>query len=122
MHAPAEAGSALLAYAYDKTGDTTGRPNGTDSQTLTWNPTGELDTLTEKSSSGTTKSTTSHIYEADGNLLIRRNTGGESVLCPHYLWCGSLSDPAGVRRHAVGEGGDEVAQFVRALDDERPVE
>ncbi|MDO0935251.1 RHS repeat-associated core domain-containing protein [Streptomyces sp. DG2A-72] len=67
-------------YAYDKTGNTTGRPNGTDSQSLTWNPEGRLDTLTEKSSSGTTKSTTSHIYDADGNLLIRRNTGGETVL------------------------------------------
>ncbi|MEU2419605.1 RHS repeat-associated core domain-containing protein [Streptomyces sp. NPDC007851] len=68
------------AYAYDKTGNTTGEPNGTDTQSLTWNPAGKLDTLTEKSSSGTTKSTTSHIYDADGNLLIRRNTGGETVL------------------------------------------
>ncbi|MGW3118504.1 RHS repeat-associated core domain-containing protein [Streptomyces sp. NPDC001107] len=67
-------------YAYDATGNTKDRPNGTDTQSLTWNPEGQLDTLTEKSSSGTTKSTTSHVYDADGTLLIRRNTGGESVL------------------------------------------
>ncbi|WP_330291181.1 restriction endonuclease fold toxin [Streptomyces sp. NBC_00576] len=68
------------AYSYDPTGNTTGRPNGTDKQTLTWTPEGQLDTLTEKTGSGTTKSTTSHIYDADGNLLIRRNTSGETVL------------------------------------------
>ncbi|MEU0406472.1 RHS repeat-associated core domain-containing protein [Streptomyces griseorubiginosus] len=67
-------------YAYDATGNTTGRPNGTDTQSLTWSPEGQLGTLTEKSSSGTTKSTTSHVYDADGTLLIRRNTGGETVL------------------------------------------
>ncbi|MFE4752439.1 polymorphic toxin type 17 domain-containing protein [Streptomyces mirabilis] len=67
-------------YAYDKPGNTTDRPNGTDTQTLTWSPQGQLDTLTEKTSSGTTKSTTSHIYDADGTLLIRRNTSGETVL------------------------------------------
>ncbi|MFE9882716.1 RHS repeat-associated core domain-containing protein [Streptomyces sp. NPDC005784] len=66
-------------YAYDS-GSTTTRPNGTDTQSLTWNATGNLDTITEKSSGGTTKSTTSHVYDASGNLLIRRNTGGETVL------------------------------------------
>lgn len=67
-------------YVYDATGDTTTRPNGTDTQSLTWTPEGQLDTLTEKSSTGTTKSTTSHVYDADGTLLIRRNASGESVL------------------------------------------
>ncbi|MFJ9564973.1 RHS repeat-associated core domain-containing protein [Streptomyces fuscichromogenes] len=67
-------------YVYDNIGDTTTRPNGTDTQSLTWNATGDLDTVTEKSSTGTTKSTTSHVYDADGNLLIRRNTAGETVL------------------------------------------
>ncbi|MFE9882714.1 RHS repeat-associated core domain-containing protein [Streptomyces sp. NPDC005784] len=66
-------------YVYDF-GNTTTRPNGTDTQSLTWSANGDLDTLTEKASSGTTKSTTSHVYNADGNLLIRRNTSGETVL------------------------------------------
>ncbi|KPI21410.1 RHS repeat-associated core domain containing protein-containing protein [Actinobacteria bacterium OK074] len=68
------------SYAYDGTGNTTTRPNGTDTQSLTWNTTGDLDTLTEKTSAGTTTSTTSHVYDADGTLLIRRNTAGETVL------------------------------------------
>jgi RHS repeat-associated protein len=68
------------AYVYDGTGNTTTRPDGTDTQSLTWTATGDLDTVTEKSSTGTTKSTTSHVYDADGNLLIRRNTSGETVL------------------------------------------
>ena len=68
-------------YGYDdKSGDTTTRPNGTDTQSLTWNATRGLDTVTEKSSTGTIKSTTSHVYDADGTLLIRRNTSGETVL------------------------------------------
>ncbi|WP_241826895.1 RHS repeat-associated core domain-containing protein [Streptomyces graminilatus] len=68
------------AYSYDATGNTTGRPNGSDTQTLTWTPEGRLDTLTEKTGSGTVKATTSHVYDADGDLLIRRNAGGETVL------------------------------------------
>jgi RHS repeat-associated protein len=68
------------AYTYDTTGATQTRPNGTDTQSLTWTATGDLDTLTEKTGSGTTKSTTSHVYDADGSLLIRRNTSGETVL------------------------------------------
>ncbi|MEW2305897.1 RHS repeat-associated core domain-containing protein [Streptomyces sp. NPDC006655] len=68
------------AYDYNGIGATTTRPNGTDTQSLTWNAAGSLDTVTVKSSSGTTKSTTSHVYDADGNLLIRRNTSGETVL------------------------------------------
>ncbi|MFK0288572.1 RHS repeat-associated core domain-containing protein [Streptomyces sp. NPDC090499] len=77
----ANCNGVTAAYVYDtNTGDTTGRPNGTDTQTLTWNAKDQLDTLTEKSSTGTTKSTTSHVYDADGNLLIRRNTSGQTVL------------------------------------------
>ncbi|WP_232838525.1 RHS repeat domain-containing protein [Streptomyces geranii] len=68
------------AYSYDTTGNTTGRPNGADTQTLTWTPEGQLDTLTEKTGAGSTKSTTGHVYDADGTLLIRRDTGGETVL------------------------------------------
>ena len=67
-------------YVYDNAGNTTTRPNGTDAQMLTWTPDGQLDTVTERSSTGTVKSTTSHVYAADGNLLIRRDTSGETIL------------------------------------------
>ena len=71
---------AAGTYVYDNTGNTTTRPNGTDTQTLTWTPQGQLDALTEKSSTGTVKSTTSHVYDADGNLLIKRGSTGDTVL------------------------------------------
>jgi hypothetical protein len=59
----------IAAHAYDATANTTGRPNGTDTQSLTWSPEGQLGTLTEKSGSGTVKSTTSHVYDADGTVI-----------------------------------------------------
>ncbi|UUU31892.1 RHS repeat-associated core domain-containing protein [Streptomyces sp. CA-210063] len=62
------------AYVYDSTGNTTTRPDGTASQALTWSAESRLDTVKEGAS------TTSHVYDADGSLLIRRNTGGETVL------------------------------------------
>ncbi|MER5937166.1 polymorphic toxin-type HINT domain-containing protein [Streptomyces sp. NPDC001928] len=62
------------AYGYDSTGNTTTRPDGATSQNLTWSVDGRLDTIKESTS------TTGHVYDADGNLLIRRNSGGETVL------------------------------------------
>ncbi|MFR9799264.1 RHS repeat-associated core domain-containing protein [Streptomyces sp. MS06] len=67
-------------HTYDPAGNTTGRPNGTDTQALTWNAEGRLDTLVEKTGTGTPKSTISHLYDADGTLLIRRNTSAQTVL------------------------------------------
>ncbi|MFF1676264.1 RHS repeat-associated core domain-containing protein [Streptomyces sp. NPDC058256] len=61
-------------YAYDTTGNTTGRPDGVATQSLAWNEEGSLGTLAEGSS------TTGYVYGADGNLLIRRNTSGDTVL------------------------------------------
>ncbi|MFF7335575.1 RHS repeat-associated core domain-containing protein [Streptomyces sp. NPDC008150] len=78
--AGATCAGATPAYGYDSAGETTGRPHGTDTQTLTWNPQGRLDTLTEKNSSGTVKSTTSHVYDPDGTLIISRDSGGDTVL------------------------------------------
>lgn len=46
--------------------------------------------------------------------------GGISV--PSHDLGSSRSGLAGVGREAIGERDDEVAQFIGALDDERPVE
>ncbi|MFJ2829125.1 RHS repeat-associated core domain-containing protein [Streptomyces sp. NPDC087263] len=63
--------SAPVQYEYDTAGNTTKRPG----QSLTWNPEGRLDSVTE----GTQK--TGYLYDDDGTLLIRRaEGGGESVL------------------------------------------
>ncbi|MDW4910957.1 RHS repeat-associated core domain-containing protein [Streptomyces sp. ADMS] len=61
-------------YAYDTTGNTTTRPDGSATQSLVWNEEGDLGKLVEGSS------TTGYVYDADGSLLIRRNTTGETVL------------------------------------------
>ncbi|MFF5639506.1 polymorphic toxin-type HINT domain-containing protein [Streptomyces sp. NPDC012825] len=53
-------------YAYNSLGNTTKRPGTTGDQTLTWNIEGKPATLTE----GT--NTTAYLYDASGELLIRR--------------------------------------------------
>ncbi|MFI8281252.1 polymorphic toxin-type HINT domain-containing protein [Streptomyces sp. NPDC085929] len=64
-------------YTYDATGNTTKRaetPGAATSQTLTWSPEGKLAKTTE----GATN--TGYVYDADGELLIRRDPAGETVL------------------------------------------
>ncbi|MET9512046.1 RHS repeat-associated core domain-containing protein [Streptomyces flavidovirens] len=64
-------------YEYDATGNTTQRVekigNAT-SQALAWNAEGKLSKLTEDTIG------TDYLYDADGELLIRRKAGGETVL------------------------------------------
>ncbi len=64
-------------YTYDATGNTTRRaeiPGSATSQTLTWGAEGKLGKLTE----GTTA--TDYVYDAEGELLIRRDPAGETIL------------------------------------------
>ncbi|MEU1017143.1 RHS repeat-associated core domain-containing protein [Streptomyces sp. NPDC005898] len=62
-------------YTYDKTGNTTSRPDGSAQQTLTWNTEGKLARTTEGPAQ------TDYLYDADGELLIRRAKGdGDTVL------------------------------------------
>lgn len=76
-------GAKAATYAYDKTGNTTSRPGTQAAQTLTWNSEGELATTSEPAA-GTTKPATgtSYLYDANGELLIRRPTtpDGDTVL------------------------------------------
>ncbi|MFD4953477.1 RHS repeat-associated core domain-containing protein [Streptomyces sp. NPDC058451] len=70
-------------YDYDQLGNTTKRPapSGDTSETLDWYPDGHLKTLT---GGVPTTANTSYLYDADGNLLIRRPTNptatGETAL------------------------------------------
>ncbi|MFF3315432.1 RHS repeat domain-containing protein [Streptomyces sp. NPDC003035] len=66
-------------YTYDDTGNTTARvetAGSTTPQALTWSAEGKLTKLTEGTSA------TDYLYDADGQLLIRRasSTSGETVL------------------------------------------
>ncbi|KJY17115.1 hypothetical protein VR46_45000, partial [Streptomyces sp. NRRL S-444] len=64
-------------YTYDATGNTTKRaetPGSATSQTLNWGPEGKLTKTTEGATA------TDYVYDADGELLIRRDPVGETVL------------------------------------------
>ncbi|MEW2527649.1 polymorphic toxin-type HINT domain-containing protein [Streptomyces sp. NPDC047071] len=68
-------GSRAATYEYDKAGNTTKRPGPKAQQTLTWNTEGKL----AKTLEGTAE--TAYLYDADGELLIRRAKGdGDTVL------------------------------------------
>ncbi|MDX3387587.1 RHS repeat-associated core domain-containing protein [Streptomyces niveiscabiei] len=68
-------GARAASYIYDAAGNTIARPGPTSQQTLTWNSEGELAKLTEKSKE------TGYLYDADGELLIRRaKADGDTVL------------------------------------------
>jgi RHS repeat-associated protein len=78
-------GSSTLRYGYDATGNTTCRPAGTAtnicppgaaSQTLTWDAEGRLDTVTASGA------TSSFLYTADGDRLLRREGGITTVYLP----------------------------------------
>ena len=59
--------TASTSYGYDSVGNTTTRDTSTGDQTLTWN---ENDQLTKVANS-TTGTSTSYLYDADGNLLLQ---------------------------------------------------
>ncbi|MEV0204291.1 RHS repeat-associated core domain-containing protein [Streptomyces sp. NPDC050788] len=68
-------GARAATYAYDKAGNTTSRPGPNAQQTLTWNAEGDLSKLTESAKE------TSYLYDATGELLIRRAKGdGDTIL------------------------------------------
>lgn len=68
-------GATTASYGYDKTGNTTSRPGASAQQTLLWNGEGKLAKLTEGAKE------TGYLYDAGGELLIRRAKGdGDTVL------------------------------------------
>ncbi|MEU9473284.1 RHS repeat-associated core domain-containing protein [Streptomyces avermitilis] len=68
-------GAATATYTYDLTGNTTSRPGPSAQQTLSWNNEGKPAKTTEGSKE------TSYLYDAGGELLIRRAKGdGDTVL------------------------------------------
>ncbi|NEY36927.1 Rhs family-like protein, partial [Streptomyces sp. PRKS01-65] len=72
-------GERLNTFAYDKRGNTTQRQHGGTTQTLEWDVEGELRKVTEPVEGGGTK-TTSYLYGADGERLIRRGADGSRTL------------------------------------------
>ncbi|MEU9336565.1 RHS repeat-associated core domain-containing protein [Streptomyces sp. NPDC048290] len=75
-------GTKTESYTYDVTGNTETRPGTQGPQTLTWNAEGRLATASEPATGGTPATGTGYVYDASGELLIRRptTTDGETVL------------------------------------------
>ncbi|MFC8965475.1 RHS repeat-associated core domain-containing protein [Streptomyces sp. NPDC057094] len=68
-------GATTGTYTYDASGNTTARPGPTAQQSLAWNTEGKLAKTTENTKE------TSYLYDAGGELLIRRAKGdGDTVL------------------------------------------
>ncbi|WP_443062789.1 polymorphic toxin-type HINT domain-containing protein [Streptomyces sp. NBC_00390] len=70
-------GPATRSYVYDKTGNTTSRPGTQATQTLVWNTEGKLAGITEPAAGGKPAKGTGYLYDADGELLIRRTPSGD---------------------------------------------
>ncbi|WP_331733790.1 NucA/NucB deoxyribonuclease domain-containing protein (plasmid) [Streptomyces sp. NBC_01220] len=74
-------GARAATYSYDDTGNTEQRPGTQATQTLTWNAEGKLASTTEPPTGSKLALSTNYLYDADGQLLIRRATGdGATVL------------------------------------------
>jgi RHS repeat-associated protein len=78
-------GARTAQYRYDEAGNTTCRPQGSAantcpagaaSQTLTWDSEGHLETSVDATG------TTTYVYDANGNRLIRRDPGGKTLYLP----------------------------------------
>jgi RHS repeat-associated protein len=73
----APTGAGTSTYAYDATGNTTGRAvAGSVAQQLTWDAEGRLATATQGSA------TSSYLYTADGDRLLRKQSGTTTVYLP----------------------------------------
>lgn len=64
-----------VSYAYNADGST----KTLGGQSLTWTPNGQL------ASASTTAAPTSHIYDADDNLLVQNHTSGTTTTTTLYL-------------------------------------
>ncbi|WNI26744.1 hypothetical protein [Streptomyces sp. ITFR-16] len=74
-------GDHPATYTYDKSGNTETRPGTQAAQSLTWNSEGKLASTTEPPAGTKPALNTSYLYDADGELLIRRAAGdGDTVL------------------------------------------
>ncbi|WP_345040182.1 polymorphic toxin-type HINT domain-containing protein [Streptomyces sannanensis] len=72
-------GERLNTFAYDKAGNTTTREHGGTTQTLEWDVEGQLSKVSEPVEGGGTR-TTSYLYGADGERLIRTGADGSKTL------------------------------------------
>ncbi|WP_336319704.1 RHS repeat-associated core domain-containing protein [Streptomyces lavendofoliae] len=74
-------GAKAATYGYDAAGNTTSRPGIQAQQTLAWNAEGKLASTTEPAVGTKPALNTGYLYDASGELLIRRASGdGDTIL------------------------------------------
>jgi RHS repeat-associated protein len=74
----AAGGTTSGSYGYDPTGNTTSRPAASGgTQTLAWDFEGHLNSVSDSAR------TTTFVYDADGNRLIRRDPAGKTLYLPN---------------------------------------
>jgi RHS repeat-associated protein len=66
-------GTQVNTYAYDDTGNLIERNRQGQTQTLTWNAEGKVESIEDA------QGTTEFVYDADGNRLIRRDPAGKTL-------------------------------------------
>jgi YD repeat-containing protein len=71
------AGTSSTGYTYDAAGNTTQRTLPTGTQNLTWTDTEQLGTVTSPAGTST------YVYDADGNELLRRDPGATTLFLPN---------------------------------------
>jgi RHS repeat-associated protein len=69
--------TSTAKYTYDDLGNTRTRPGAQGAQTLTWDAEGNLVSNSEPAKGTVPAKNTNYLYDADGNLLIRRATDGD---------------------------------------------
>jgi RHS repeat-associated protein len=117
------AGTTTSTYGYDPAGNTTSRDLPSGDQALTWNDDGTLAT------DATPAGTVSYIYDADGNVLIQKDTAtalttlyifGEQIVLNNTTGAITgtrfISLPGGAEVVRTGPGSDYTYQFANQQD------
>jgi RHS repeat-associated protein len=87
------------SYGYNAAGDTTSVSNSAGGQTLSWNDAGKLASVT---TTGLGAGTTSYVYDANGNLLLRKGPSGTTLFLPDEEITQSGSTTVGTRYYSIG--------------------
>ncbi|MFJ4633494.1 RHS repeat-associated core domain-containing protein [Streptomyces sp. NPDC088847] len=94
------------SYTYDAAGNTTTRDTSTGDQTLLWNNTEQLTSV----SNSTTGTATSYIYDADGNLLLQTDPTTTLYLGSEQITLNNSAGTATGVRYYSAPGGTTIVR------------
>jgi RHS repeat-associated protein len=91
--------SLSTSYGYDAAGDTTSISSPAVGQNLSWNDAGKLASVT---STGLGTGTTSYVYDASGNLLLRKGPASTTLFLPDEEITQAGNTTVGTRYYGIG--------------------